>query len=160
MSGFVCGYFCEVCLVAPWADFIQIDMRDKLLIENLIITHSIWSPQLKENQVSADDMLQMSLLQGPIQCFQGIFSPGVRPNQKLINVDTVYTGHPEYPVRYMFLHLQTKRLELCFSRGLIPVWQWTSHKLDWPHWCRNKSNLWARPTENFIYLDFTSAQKL
>lgn len=94
MSGFVCGYFREVCLVAPWADFIQTDMWDKLLIENLIITHSIWFPQLKENQVSADDMLQMSLLQGLIQCFQGIFFPCVSPNQKLIKVDTVYTGHP------------------------------------------------------------------
>lgn len=74
MSGYVCGYFHEVCLVAPCAEFIHTDMWDQLLIENLIITHSIWFPQLKENQVSADDMLQMSLLQGPIQSFQGIFS--------------------------------------------------------------------------------------
>lgn len=53
---------------------LETDMWE-LLNENLIIPLWIWSPQLEDNQVSADDMLQMSLLGGPTECFKDIFSP-------------------------------------------------------------------------------------
>lgn len=63
------------CLFEGKTFKLQTDMWDKLLNENLIVPHWIWFPQLKDNQVSADDTLQMSLLGGPTECFKDIFSP-------------------------------------------------------------------------------------
>lgn len=104
---FLCVCFWEVCLMAPWADCIRTDVQDKLLNENLIITHSIWVPQLKDNQVSADDMLQMSLLQVPIEWFPGIFSLACPISKMSKSWSRVYTGCCQYSVRSAFLHLET-----------------------------------------------------
>lgn len=62
------------CVFDGKAFKLQTDMWEELLNENLIVPHWIWFPQLEDNQVSADDMLQMSLLGGFTKCFEGTIS--------------------------------------------------------------------------------------
>lgn len=79
--GFLCVFFQGVFVMSLLTalEFQTVwGVWDKPLNENRIITHVIWFPQLQDNQVRADDVLQIPLLKGPIEYFKGIFSPCVR----------------------------------------------------------------------------------